>query len=353
MAAPSIRIEQHRAPALAAARWPREDRQAERLLYVDSSTDSFRDHRVSELAALLEPGDVVVVNDAATLPASFSARDQELELRLMQRLDTDTSWRALLFGSGDWRTPTEARPLPPSLAPGDRLELGDALVARLVRVDADQPRLVEIELEPRGMSSWSALYRHGRPVQYAYLDRPLELWHVQNAFAARPWALELPSAGRPIGFETLAALRARGVEVARLTHAAGISSTGSEELDRRLPFDERYEIEERTCELVAAARARNARVVAVGTTVVRALESSAAAHGGQIVPGTGIAKLVIGPGYRSRVVDGLFTGLHEPGTSHFMLLRAFARVPLLERALEHAASSGYLQHEFGDSMLVL
>jgi len=140
------------------------------------------------------------------------------------------------------------------------------------------------------------------------------------------------------------------VSLAWLTHAAGLSSTGDAALDAALPLPERYEVPEATVEAVARARAAGGRVVAVGTTVVRALES--AAQDGRLRAGRGLATLRIDGGFRPRVVDGLLTGLHEDGTSHFELLKAFAPAAFLEPALRHAAEAGYLGHEFGDALLI-
>jgi S-adenosylmethionine:tRNA ribosyltransferase-isomerase len=137
-----------------------------------------------------------------------------------------------------------------------------------------------------------------------------------------------------------------------VTHAAGLSSTGSATLDRRLPLPERSEIPEATVRAIERARAAGGRVLAAGTSVVRALESRFAEHG-SLRAGTGVATLVLSPRFRPQVVDGLLTGLHQRGTSHFALLGAFAPESLLERAIEHAAAQGYLEHEFGDSMLIL
>jgi S-adenosylmethionine:tRNA ribosyltransferase-isomerase len=162
----------------------------------------------------------------------------------------------------------------------------------------------------------------------------------------------MPSAGHFLTWELLIALRARGVGLAHLTHAAGISSTGSAEIDRRFPLAERYEIGERTAEAVRATRQKGGRVVAVGTTVVRALEASFAELG-QVRASAGLARLVLGPGFRPKVVDGVLSGMHEKGTSHFALLEAFAQADLLRSALEAAESEAYLQHEFGDATLVL
>ena len=137
-----------------------------------------------------------------------------------------------------------------------------------------------------------------------------------------------------------------------LTHAAGLSSTGSDELDRRLPFPERSDIPESTVRAVLRARVTGGRVIAAGTSVVRALESRFAERGA-LTPGEGVATLVLHPEHRPALVDGVLSGMHSPGTSHFALLSAFAEETLLSRALAHAAHRGYLEHEFGDSMLIL
>jgi S-adenosylmethionine:tRNA ribosyltransferase-isomerase len=153
-------------------------------------------------------------------------------------------------------------------------------------------------------------------------------------------------------FEALFEIEKRGGVVTHVTHAASISSTGSAELDARLPLAERYEISDQAATALERARREEGRVIAVGTSVVRALEAHADANG-NVAPGSGEAELRLSGNYAPRVVDGLLTGLHEPGTSHFALLEAFAPRQLLLRAVEHAARTGYLQHEFGDSCLVL
>jgi S-adenosylmethionine:tRNA ribosyltransferase-isomerase len=176
---------------------------------------------------------------------------------------------------------------------------------------------------------------------------------VQTPYAGRPIAVEMPSAGRALRLPLLRALRGRGVRLARVTHAAGLSSTGDAAIDAALPLPERSEVPAETEEAVAQAKAEGGRVVAVGTSAVRALESAWDAAEGRLRPGARTATLRIGPGYAPCVVDGVLTGIHEPGESHLDLLEAFAQRPLLEAALAHARSAGYLGHEFGDSSLVL
>ena len=161
------------------------------------------------------------------------------------------------------------------------------------------PRLVWIRFDGGRERVWAALYLRGRPIQYAYEQLPLALARVQTPYAARPWASEMPSAGRPLRLSLLARMRARGVELAWLTHAAGLSSTGDPALDAALPFPERYELPQATVAAVAATRRRSGRVVAVGTTVVRALEGNARSHGGELVPGPGLTDLENRPGIRA------------------------------------------------------
>lgn len=322
----------------------------ERLLVIDPLTGRFGDYRISELPRLLGPTDALVVNDAATVPASLRV-DAELELRLIAA-EPDGSFRAVAFGAGDFRQPTEARGTPRSSSPGDVLSLGPTLNATVVEVDATDPRLLRVRFDRSGAALWSALYRYGKPIQYAYAAKPLRLWDVQNRYAARPWAFELPSAGRPLTFELLFELEERGAAVTSVTHAASISSTGSTQLDQRLPLAERYEIGDEAASVIAETRALGGRIIAAGTSVVRALEAAAASTG-VVAASSSETELRLDGQYSLRVVDGLLTGLHEPGTSHFELLQAFAPKRLLERALEHAARTGYLQHEFGDSCLIL
>jgi S-adenosylmethionine:tRNA ribosyltransferase-isomerase len=374
---------------IASAAWPREKPEDERLLWIDPGARAFIDSRVGDLPSILRRGDLLVVNDAATLPASLRAlRDDGVpfEIRLLAHESprssearewttnlgesagssearerttnlgdggASTCWRAVLFGRGDWRQRTEERPAPPRLFEGERVRVAGGAIARVLSVDAVSPRLLRLAFEGDAASMWRAIYSGGRPVQYSYLEGPLALWHVQSGFAARPWAVESPSAGRPLTFSVLERLRGRGVAVAAVTHAAGLSSTGDAALDAILPLEERYDVPAATVRAVADTRARGGRVVAVGTTVVRALEGCAAAHGGELVAGEGQTYLRIGAHSELHVADGLLTGIHERATTHFDLMLGFVPLDLLDSAIVHAERAGYLQHEFGDSVLVL
>lgn len=310
----------------------------------------------SALVSLLRPGDLVVANDAATLPASLFGTHlptgRSVEVRLAGRGSLDPSqvncFFAVLFGTGDFRIRTEDRPLPPTVAPGDRLQLGplSALVERV----HDHPRLILLRFAGTAHDIWAGFAQHGKPIQYAHVRKPLALWDTWTPIAGNPVAFEPPSAGFALSWDTLGSMTQKGVQFATLTHSAGLSSTGDAELDARLPFDEPYQIPVSTAAAIARAKERSARIVAVGTTVVRALEH--AGEGGLVPSGAGVATQRIGPATRLRIVDAVLSGTHEHGTSHYEMLRAFASAKTLARMEQQLESKGYRTHEFGDSILV-
>lgn len=335
---------------------PRSRAREGRLLVVAPETGRFEDRTIRELPRLLRAGDLLVVNDAATLPASLSGMapsGEPVEVRLARRGGRESEWTAVLLGRGDWRTRTEDRPPPPRLVAGDVIRFGEDLAATVERVSPHSPRLVDLSFDRKGSAFWESLYRRGRPIQYSYLEGPLALWDVQSSFGARPWAIELPSAGRPLDAELFEAMRRAGVKTVSVTHEAGLSSTGDPRVDARLPLSEHFDLPAATVAAQEDARAQAGRVIAVGTTVVRALEGAASLHGGRLTAGAGVTDLRVDGGFTRRIVDGLLTGLHEPGTSHFALTRAFASEHTLVSAYRHAEAAGYLGHEFGDSMLIL
>jgi S-adenosylmethionine:tRNA ribosyltransferase-isomerase len=316
-----------------------------RMMLVDIAAQQIAEADTRALAELLDPRDVLVVNDAATLPASMPAffGAEPLEIRLWEGPYGELT-RAVLLGAGDYHTDTELRPAPPRVRAGDRLRVGNAELT-VSGVSALSPRLVELRWPGALAERFALLYRAGRPVQYRYVERPLALWDVQTSFAARPWAVEMPSAARPLDGALLLALLERGVPIARLTHAAGLSSTGDPRIDGALPLPERYEIPELTLRAIERTKGR---VVAVGTSVVRALEEYA-----RTGRRAGMATLVLDEHTRPRIVSGLLTGIHVPGESHYRLLSAFTHADTLARAAEMALADGYRLHEFGDAALFL
>jgi S-adenosylmethionine:tRNA ribosyltransferase-isomerase len=333
-------------------------RRASARLHATDAHGRMRHLRAGDLASLLHPGDLVVANDAATLPASLHgthiASGAPIEVRLAgwMAFGDPTRFVAIVFGAGDHRTRTELRPPPPLLSPGDRLVLGsDGVLVAVIERLLDHPRLFALRFAGNRRSVLAALARHGRPIQYAHVPEPLALWDVWTTIAAEPVAFEPPSAGFLLDWRLLAAWRRHGVDFATLTHAAGISATGDFSLDLRLPFDEPYRIPEETAAAIRHARAQGRRIVAIGTTVVRALESAACADG-RVRAGDGVARGRITRGTPLRVADAILTGVHQPGESHFELLHAFAGDAVLDRISADVAAHGYRTHEFGDAVLI-
>jgi S-adenosylmethionine:tRNA ribosyltransferase-isomerase len=325
-----------------------------RLLVVDAG-GTIEHHPRAALASLLRAGDLLVANDAATLPASLHGMHAEsgapVELRLAGRrsLDVDDvrDFTAVLFGAGDYRTRTEDRPPPPPVRPGDSLRLGP--LRAVVRALRGHPRLLDVRFDGTPDTIWAGIARHGQPVQYAHVPAALALWDVWTRIAALPVAFEPPSAGFVLDWRLLDTLRARGVGFATLTHAAGLSSTGAAALDARLPLPEPYRLPAPTVAAIAATRDGGGRIVALGTTVTRALEH-AAARG--LRAGDGVADQRIGAATRLALVDVIVSGTHEPGSSHHELLRAFVSEATLVRADRALEIGGYRTHEFGDSVWI-
>ena len=328
-----------------------------KLLVVDAQRNIIHVPR-NAFVEFLRPNDLVIANDAATLPASLTGvhqpTGQAIEVRLAGRPSLDpidvNRFSAVVFGEGDFHTRTEDRPLPPPLLPGDKLLLGPLQAA--VAEPLGHPRLVSLLFHGTADEIWAGLASHGKPIQYSHLQTSLELWDVWTKVAGAPVAFEPPSAGFILDWEVLSTIREHGARFATVTHAAGISSTGDDDLDRLLPFDEPYQIPDSTAKAVEITRQRGGRVIAVGTSVVRALEA-AATDDGHLHVGDGLARGKIGPTTRLRVVDAILSGTHEPGTSHYELLRAFLEDSTLERATAELTARGYKTHEFGDSVLIL
>ena len=327
-----------------------------RLLVIDEEGRITHAPR-SRFVDFLQPGDLVIANDAATLPASLrgvhGATGAEIEARLVWRASLHPAdvhtFSAVVFGAGDFRTRTEDRPPPPTLAPGDRLLLGplSATIAAIL----DHPRLVLLRFSGSPESVWEGLARHGRPIQYAHMTTPLAMWDVWTPIAALPVAFEPPSATFALDWRSIRTMRERDIAFATITLAAGISSTGDPALDRCLPFDEPYRISEATASAIHRVKGEGGRIIAIGTTVVRALEH-AGARDGVVRAGDGVANQRIGPASRLRVVDAILSGTHEPDGSHYQMLRAFMDDATLAAATAALETMGYRTHEFGDSVLI-
>jgi S-adenosylmethionine:tRNA ribosyltransferase-isomerase len=338
-----------------------------RLMVATRADGAVAHRRFHELPEVLAPGDLLVVNTSATLPAAVPAQrgggGGELQLRFATAapgLEQRTGWWVVeLRCAGGFAPFAGARA-------GETLSLPGGASAELFAPYAGGSRLwlaridlgrVELRRDrvsraafagARDSDLFAYLAEHGAPIRYGYVPREWPLAAYQTAFATDPGSAEMPSAGRPFTPELIARLAARGVLIAPLTLHTGVSSPERHEA----PYPERFAVPEATARLVNAVRWWGGRVIAVGTTVVRALETVAEPDG-TVEAGEGWTRLVVTPERGLYAVDGLITGWHEPEASHLHLLEASAGHALLERSYAEAVAAGYLWHEFGDSHVVL
>jgi S-adenosylmethionine:tRNA ribosyltransferase-isomerase len=300
------------------------------------------DHaRFTDLGDFLSAGDLVVVNTSLTLAAAVAGR-RSSGRRVVAHLST-------VLDDGSWLI--ELRPAVDATGP-----LADVVVGERVALHGGGSL---VAIEPVGTRLWRSrleidgdvvdyLWANGRPISYRYLQGSWPLSAYQTIFARDPGSAEMPSAGRPFSTALVTRLLTQGIVIAPLTLHCGVSSL---ELGEP-PLAERYRVPRATAELVNESRAAGRRVVAVGTTVTRALET-VASPGGRVRAGAGWTDLVLGPERPAWAVDGIITGWHEAGASHLALLEAVAGLDLVSRAYDEALREGYLWHEFGDSCLLL
>jgi S-adenosylmethionine:tRNA ribosyltransferase-isomerase len=320
-------------------------RDAVRLMVADAATGHITHAAFTELPDFLAPGDLVVVNVSATLPAAVAvtrADGSAVRVHVATRAPgLDDRWRVVELRSADGSTPARGRA-------GETLTLPAKLgTLELVAPYASGSRLMLARLNGDSTVE-DLLIGHGEPIRYGYVPHRWPLSAYQNVYARIPGSAEMPSAGRPFTDRLLAELKARGIPVAPITLHCGVSSPERHEP----PFPEEFEVPEATAQLINATRANGRRVIAVGTTVVRALETAAASDG-TVSADRGWTGLVIDPDRKIHAVDGLITGWHEPEASHLQMLAALCGQPLLERCYQAALRHGYLWHEFGDSHLIL
>jgi S-adenosylmethionine:tRNA ribosyltransferase-isomerase len=300
-----------------------------------------------DLAELLRPGDLLVVNDSATVPAALPAEragGERLRLHLSTPLppvrsepwpdDGCERWVVELRDGTERFRGGEA---------GERLALPGGASAELLAGYLGGARLWAARLR-LGEPLLDFLARHGSPIRYRHATEERPLADYQTVFAREPGSAEMPSAGRPFTRALVTRLLAHGIAFAPVTLHTGVSSQEAGEH----PYPERFRVPEATAKAVNAAE----RVIAVGTTVVRALET-AAEPDGTVVPFEGWTRLVIDAGHDVQAVDGMITGWHDPDASHLDMLRAVAGTDLVTRSYAAARAHGYRPHEFGDSHLLL
>jgi S-adenosylmethionine:tRNA ribosyltransferase-isomerase len=324
-----------------------------------SHLDGSHEHRrFNELPGALRRGDLLVVNDSATLKASLpAARPGGSRVELHISTELPGNLRTVEVRQPD---AVASQPLRAALA-GETLKLAGGGRVRLV---APYPCTGDLRVESR---LWAAalqlalpfdeyLDRFGAPIRYGHVPRPWPIDAYQTIFARHSGSAEMPSAGRPFTHELANTLIDAGVSIAAITLHTGVSSLE----DHEPPYEERFRVSRTTADEVNDTHAAGGRVIAVGTTVVRALETVTDDRG-VTHPGEGWTSLVITPGAPLHAIDGLLTGLHEPRASHLAMLRArlrgspplHGRPSLLEEAYREASEHHYLWHEFGDSHLIL
>ena len=328
------------APALE-AREPPEARGVRRdgvaLMVSRQAAGEISHHRFTELPDLLLPGDLLVVNTSATVPSAVPVT-RELTVHFSTAMP-DGSWLVeLRFGNGACTVPYRGG------AAGDQLLLpGGALLRLAGRFTG---RLWRARLSTAVIPY---LIRHGRPIRYSYVrqDWPIEAY--QTVFATIPGSAEMPSASRPFSPEIVTRLVSRGITIAPVTLHTGVSSVEDDEE----PYPEPFDVPPATARLVRLVRSHGGRVIAAGTTVVRALETAAIRGGGKVEAASGLTTHVVTPQTGVQAVDGLLTGLHEPRSTHLLILAALASEDVLARSYAEAARRGYHWHEFGDVHLLL
>jgi S-adenosylmethionine:tRNA ribosyltransferase-isomerase len=296
-----------------------------------SSSGGVRHHRFTDLPALLRAGDVLVVNTSATMPAAVPVPDSQLTVHFSTERPSG-AWLVEL------RNGSAKSPFTQGHAGARYPLLGGGSVTLLRPFSAG--RLWESEVDTRGRGVPAYLAAFGAPIRYSYVGSGWPISYYQTVFGVTPGSAEMPSASRPFTEALVTQLVARGIQFAPVLLHTGVASPEAHER----PYPERFAVPRTTRDLVARARADGRRVIAIGTTAVRAIESDG---------DDGWTDVIITPERGVRHVDGLLTGFHEPRASHLDMLAAIAGHDLLRETYREAVAGGYLWHEFGDVNLLL
>lgn len=310
-----------------------------RLMVLNKNTGDVIHDRFNHIVDYFNSGDVLVLNNSRTIPAILSAFSHlhlaPMEIRLARHIE-DAVWDVLPVGE---------------LQTGELLKFSNDLTAKVDRAVSGSP-FYRIRFSLDGLALWNEIFKIGEPVRYEYIQEPWPLAAYQTVYATVPGSVEMPSAGRAFSWELLIALRKKGVDIAYLQLHTGLSYLLDDQWHLGPQGNpEAYSIPEATIHSIQNAKKCGKRVIAAGTTVVRALESGASNIEGYGI--TGITTLHIDKNFSLRVVDGLLTGFHEPEASHLDLLSAFIDEEKLEHAYHIALEERYLWHEFGDMNLIL
>ena len=303
-----------------------------KLLHTERGTDRIHHHQLNELTQILQPNDLLIFNQSRTIPAQLFSETQQVTIRLARQL-SETKWEALILNND---------------AHASKIELQEGVMVELLGTGSEAP-LTQIMFHHVNEPMLSYLHKYGEPIRYEYINTPWPLEAYQTVFATAPGSIEMPSAGRAFSWTLIQALKNQQIQVGFLTLHAGISYYENNQWPNPRHHPESYAIPAETLTAIQQAKAKGGRVIAVGTTVVRALETYAQA------PHTceGETHLYIQKDTPLQLVDGLLSGLHEPHSSHLDLLRAFLPDEILLASYQQALQHEYLWHEFGDLHLML
>lgn len=312
-----------------------------KLMVVNKNTGEINHTRFHHLDQYLKKDDLIILNSSRTLPAVLNGvwegKNKKVEVRLAHRKNSSL-WDALIVED--------------FLAVGERIRFTSTLTATVVHASTERP-FATLQFSLCCADLYDQIYSIGEPIRYEYIKEPWDLQYYQTVFASTPGSVEMPSAGRAFSWELLFRLQKKGVNIAFIQHHTGLSYLLDDKWHLS-PLDnyEEYFINQPTPDAIKRAKACGGRVIAVGTTVVRALES-AVNKDGLVEAKNGETNLYISSSSKLQVVDGLITGLHEPEASHLDLLTAFVDKQFLYQAYQEAIEYEYLWHEFGDMNLIL
>jgi S-adenosylmethionine:tRNA ribosyltransferase-isomerase len=320
-----------------------------KLLVIDRENSRRYHSTFNHLPDFLKKGDLLIFNSSRTLPASLKTTNSEknriIEVRLAEHL-ADDNWLVLILYANDKKKHSNPKA-------GLKIEFDSGLTAIVEKRDTYNPRLWKVRFSATGAELINIFYKIGQPIRYGYISAPLPLEYYLTVFAKDPGSAEMPSAGRAFTWKMLFDLKNRGIDTAFITLHTGLSSYMDDNLNtNHLIAEEEYFISTGTAARIEATKATYGRIIAVGTTVVRALESSALMYG-KVIPGHAYTSLRITERHTLKIANGLITGFHEPEASHLDLISAFLKPAQIEASYQEAISRKYLWHEFGDLSLIL
>jgi S-adenosylmethionine:tRNA ribosyltransferase-isomerase len=324
------------------------NRDAVKLLIINRNDGMTYHSTFNHLSDFLRSGDLLIFNSSRTLPASLKTINRGInkpsEVRLAEHLPDDT-WLVLFLFENEIQNNS-------LIKPGQKIEFESGLSAVVENPDSRNPRLWKIKFSATGAELIDIFYQIGKPIRYGYISAPLPLEYYMTVFAIDPGSSEMPSAGRAFTWKMLFDLKNKNIGTSFLTLHTGLSSYMDDDLSStHIVSEEEYFIPAGTAARIRTAKAKGGRIIAVGTTVVRALESSAYLTG-KVVAGHSYTNLKITGEHNLKIANGLITGFHEPEASHLDLISAFLNPSQIVKAYEEAIEKKYLWHEFGDLCLI-